>query len=69
MTSSAFGTGSVWSPLTSVLDTADSFLARTATENAVQALHCESQRRLGWRYEESEYLLLGEQDVSLPLPG
>ncbi len=60
MTSNAFGTGSAWSALTTALGTADSFLARTAAENAVQALHSESQRRLGWRYEESEYLLLGE---------
>ena len=36
----------------------DALLARTATTNAACALQDEAERRLAWRYEESEYLLL-----------
>jgi hypothetical protein len=36
----------------------DALLARSATTNAACALQDEAERRLAWRYEESEYLLL-----------
>ncbi len=36
----------------------DALLARSATTNAACALQDEAARRLAWRYEESEYLLL-----------
>lgn len=36
----------------------DSLLARLASDNAAAALRAEADRRLAWRYEESEYLLM-----------
>lgn len=38
----------------------DALLARSAATNAATALQHEAERRLAWRYEESEYLLLNE---------
>ena len=36
----------------------DALFARLASDNAAAALRAEAERRLAWRYEESEYLLL-----------
>jgi len=36
----------------------DTLLARAASANAAAALQAEADRRLAWRHEESEYLLL-----------
>lgn len=40
----------------------DALLARSAAVNAASALRSEAERRLAWRYEESEYLLLSEME-------
>ncbi len=36
----------------------DTLLTRVASANAAAALQAEAERRLAWRHEESEYLLL-----------
>lgn len=40
----------------------DTLLARLASDNAAAALRAEAERRLAWRYEESEYLLISRLD-------
>ena len=40
----------------------DALFARLASDNAAAALRAEAERRLAWRHEESEYLLLASLD-------
>jgi len=47
----------------------DTLLAVTASANAADALQAEADRRLAWRHEESEYLLLSSlRDAADPHP-
>lgn len=51
---------SAWAPLQSVLHQADALLARTAAHNAAAAVDSEGARRIGWKAEESEFLVMSD---------
>ena len=49
-----------WAPLQLVLAQADALLARTAAQNAAAAVSSEGARRIGWKAEESEFLVMSD---------
>lgn len=54
----SFRTANAWAPVQSVIHHADTLLARAAEQNAAAAVHVEAARRIGWRCEESEFLVM-----------
>ncbi len=51
---------SAWAPAHTVLNRTDALLARVATRNAAAALYLEAARRIEWRCEESEFLVMSD---------
>ncbi len=60
MTIPTFLTTGPWAPAQAALHRADELLARVATRNAAAAIHLEAARRVEWRSEESEFLLMAD---------
>ena len=46
----------------------DALLTRSASANAAAALQVEAERRLAWRHEESEYLLMASLEARTAVP-
>jgi len=60
LTPPTFLSPSAWASVQSVLHQADALLARTAAHNAAAAVSTEGARRISWKAEESEFLVLSD---------